>query len=103
MRNSEQDASLRLAVGQRLAFDRVPFAASDVRARGALESVRLRRGLFAEGFGPGYYGGFVDQRPELVAVEPRESDPAPSASAAPSRCGAGAPAGRRWAWPARSP
>jgi hypothetical protein len=61
----------------------VPFASlslrrSTLRQRGAMDAA-LRRGLFATAFGPNYYRGFIDGRPEFVSVAiPEDPGNAPS-------------------------
>ena len=59
----------------------VHLAENDVRGRGALESA-LRRGLFATGFGRGYYRGFVDSQ---ESWSPCRSPTRTSSSSRPSR------------------
>jgi len=95
LRNKRGQTTVRLAAGERFALDRVQFAESDVRARGALESA-LRRGLFATTFGPNYYRGFVDRGDELVAVPLPEAEVVLTAS--PDGAGRGSTPHRRAAW-----
>jgi hypothetical protein len=73
LRNHAGQATVRLARGEHLSFDKVHLAENDVRGRGALESA-LRRGLFATGFGRGYYRGFVDSQEELVPLTVGDED-----------------------------
>src|SRR6185436_19918898 len=68
VRSQEREAEVTLAPGQTQSIERLAFRASGVRPRDALDS-SLRRGLFATGFGPAYYRGFVDRSADLVPVD----------------------------------
>jgi hypothetical protein len=103
VRSDDREAEIRPDAGARLALAALPMKAASGRARGAVEG-SLRRGLFAAPFGPGYYRGFVNARPEMSAVPPpaggdetpalawRDAPPAPPTNvpAIASLAGAGA-------------
>jgi len=66
-RTTDGEEWFRLEAGQQREVNAFRPRDTTARARGAVES-SLRQGLFATPFGPTYYRGFVDARPELVAV-----------------------------------
>jgi hypothetical protein len=66
-RTTSGEASFRIEPGARVAIGSLHPSANSLRARGSMES-SLRRGLFATPFGPTYYRGFVDARPDMPAV-----------------------------------
>jgi hypothetical protein len=75
------EAEVNLKPREILAFDRLVLAAPTARVRGALD-LAMKRGLFATGFGPNYYRGFIDQTAEFVAVPlPTDGDAAASGGA----------------------
>jgi hypothetical protein len=67
LRTTDGEEWFRLESGQQRELDTFRPRATMARARGAVEA-SLRHGLFATPFGPTYYRGFVDARPELAAV-----------------------------------
>jgi hypothetical protein len=70
------EAALRLGAGATMDAARLAFGPPHRGARGALATA-LHAGLFALGFGPAYYRGFVDVHAELLPVPlwlPMESD-----------------------------
>jgi hypothetical protein len=75
LRNDRGEAALTPPEGATVRFEDLRLAATEVRARGALDSA-LRRGLFATRFGPDYYRGFVDRNEELVPIPLPEADAA---------------------------
>jgi hypothetical protein len=66
-RTVDAEEWFRVEAGQQREIETFRPRATMVRARGAMET-SLRHGLFATPFGPTYYRGFVDARPELAAV-----------------------------------
>jgi hypothetical protein len=68
VRTASSEGSVRLEPGDRLMLSSLALRSGGYRARGAAE-MSLRRGLFATPFGPTYYRGFVDARPEIAAVQ----------------------------------
>jgi hypothetical protein len=68
VRNGGREVELRPVPEQTVTFDSLVLTPSESRPRGAIDSA-LHRGLFATGFGPAYYSGFVDRAPELAPVE----------------------------------
>lgn len=77
VRNAQGEAELTLKPGETIAFDRIVFGPPAARVRGALD-LAMRRGLFAAGFGPNYYRGFIDQSTEFVPVPLPEADTVPA-------------------------
>jgi hypothetical protein len=77
-----REARVRLRPGETLADASLAWSAPEARARGALASA-LDRGLFAMAFGPGYYRGFVDAQPDLMAVPLGANEDRPAPAAAP--------------------
>jgi hypothetical protein len=75
VRSRDREAEVRLRPGQSQALDRLAFHPTGVRPRDALDS-SLRRGLFATGFGPAYYRGFVDRASDLISVDLTAREPA---------------------------
>jgi hypothetical protein len=73
VRNDRGEAAMSPLPGATVRFEDLRLAATEVRARGALDSA-LRRGLFATRYGPDYYRGFVDRSDELVPVPLSEAD-----------------------------
>jgi hypothetical protein len=67
LHSRDGEAELHTKPGARVAIDQVKLASPSMTARGSMDAA-LRRGLFAEPFGPTYYRGFVDRNDELVAV-----------------------------------
>jgi hypothetical protein len=74
-RTADAEEWFRLEAGQQRQIDTFRPRATMARARGAVEA-SLRQGLFATPFGPTYYRGFVDARPELAAVPTARPDAA---------------------------
>jgi len=76
-----RDLELEVSVppGQTVSLDAAAFHSTRLVARGALDSA-LRRGLFATGFGPGYYLGYVDRIDDVAAI-PVQDDPTRDAPA----------------------
>jgi hypothetical protein len=74
------EAEVTLKPKEVLAFERLTLAPPTARVRGSLD-LAMKRGLFATGFGPNYYRGFIDQSTEFVAVPLPESDALATASA----------------------
>jgi hypothetical protein len=74
-RTIDAEECFRLEAGQQREIDTFRPRATTARARGAMET-SLRHGLFATPFGPTYYRGFVDARPELAAVPTAAPDAA---------------------------
>jgi hypothetical protein len=68
LRSHDREAEVNLRAGQATSFEQLAFRPSGVHPRDALDS-SLRRGLFATGFGPAYYRGFVDRASGLIPVE----------------------------------
>ena len=83
LRGRAVELEVRLQPGEILSLDGVEFRTPSLSAKGALESA-LRRGLFATGFGPGYYLGYVDRvgeaLPVVVPSNPADSGPPPRRS-----------------------
>jgi hypothetical protein len=81
VRSRDREAEVTLGPGKTANLHELVLRAATVRSRDALDS-SLRRGLFATGFGPAYYRGFVDRAPELVPVDltVRESIPVETAA-----------------------
>jgi hypothetical protein len=75
IRTSEGEADFVLRPAQTLAFEQLTMTPPAERTRGAMD-VAMRRGLFATGFGPSYYRGFIDQTSTFVSV-PLDEPPAP--------------------------
>jgi hypothetical protein len=68
------EAEVTLKPRETVSFDRLALGPPTARVRGALD-LAMKRGLFATGFGPNYYRGFIDQSAEFVAVPfPTDSD-----------------------------
>jgi hypothetical protein len=67
VRSDDGEAEIQLEPGAKVALASIPMKTSAERARGSVEG-SLRRGLFATPFGPSYYRGFVNGRPEMSAV-----------------------------------
>jgi hypothetical protein len=88
VRSQMGEAEVTLKPGEMVAFDRVSLAPPTARVRGALD-LAMKRGLFAAGFGPNYYRGFIDQSAEFVAV-PFPSDTEALATVSGASSGAGA-------------
>jgi hypothetical protein len=84
VRSHDREAELNLRPGQSVALERLAFRPSGVRPRDALDS-SLRRGLFATGFGPAYYRGFVDSASGLIPVEIGAGEPVVESEAGPGR------------------
>lgn len=61
------EATVRPAVGERIALEALAFRTPSMNPRGAVEAA-LHRGLFAVAYGPAYYRGFVDRAGDLVSV-----------------------------------
>ena len=61
------EAEVTLKPREVVAFERLVLGPPTARARGALD-LAMKRGLFATGFGPNYYRGFIDQTADFVAV-----------------------------------
>jgi hypothetical protein len=94
------EAELVLKPGEVVTFDRIVLGPPTARVRGALD-LAMKRGLFATGFGPNYYRGFIDQTAEFVAVPFPEADTAqPSPGATPA--GPDAIEGKSKGWRARA-
>ncbi|HXU06631.1 MAG TPA: caspase family protein [Polyangia bacterium] len=74
-RTEEGEEWFRLEPGQQREVDSFRPRERTAQARGAMET-SLRNGLFATPFGPTYYRGFVDARPDLFAVAAATSEPA---------------------------
>jgi hypothetical protein len=74
IRTASGEARMQAKAGAAVGFDTLSFGKPSDRARGSLDDA-LQRGLFASGFGPFYYNGFVDQTPDFVPVtfEPRHA------------------------------
>jgi len=83
LRGREVELEVHLQPGQILSLDGAEFRTPSLSARGALESA-LRHGLFATGFGPGYYLGYVDRvgeaLPVVILSTPADSGPPPRRS-----------------------
>jgi len=62
------EAELTLHSRQVFPAERLAFHPTTMRERDAV-GASLSRGLFATAFGPTYYRGYVDARPELMAVD----------------------------------
>jgi hypothetical protein len=62
-----QEARLSARAGQVTRFSDLKFTPAAARSRGLLATA-LERGLFAIPFGRGYYEGYIDNAPELLAV-----------------------------------
>ena len=73
LRSRDQEAEFRLRASERRQIERLNRRSPSTNARGALES-SMRRGLFATPFGPAFYVGFVEGKPDFVAV-PLEPPP----------------------------
>ena len=86
IRSRMGEAEVTLKPSEVVTFDRLVLAPPTARVRGALD-LAMKRGLFAAGFGPNYYRGFIDQSSEFVAV------PFPSDMDAPATAGGGPTAG----------
>jgi hypothetical protein len=72
LRATSGEASFRIDPGARLTLGSLQPSPDSLRSRGSMES-SLRRGLFATPFGPTYYRGFVDARPEMPPVPMNEN------------------------------
>jgi hypothetical protein len=84
VRSRMGEAEVTLKPSEIVAFDRLILAPPTARVRGALD-LAMKRGLFAAGFGPNYYRGFIDQSAEFVAVPfPVDNDPLATASGGPT-------------------
>jgi hypothetical protein len=84
VRTGRLEAKFRAKAGERVNLATLRLAPPVARSRGALE-VSLARGLFATEFGPTYYRGFVDARPDLPPVGPSPLPPVPATDAAATR------------------
>jgi hypothetical protein len=82
-RTDDGEEWFRLEPGEQRGLDSFRPRATTARARGAME-VSLRNGLFATPFGPTYYRGFVDARPELAAVPAASPEPVATLSHVPA-------------------
>ena len=80
------EAEVTLKPREIVPFDRLALGPPSARVRGALD-LAMKRGLFATGFGPNYYRGFIDQSAEFVAV------PFPTEGDASATTSGGAPSG----------
>jgi hypothetical protein len=60
VRSPMGEAEITLKPREVLAFEKLALAPPSARVRGALD-VAMKRGLFATGFGPNYYRGFIDR------------------------------------------
>jgi hypothetical protein len=67
VRAGGREARIEFGPGSETRFDALEFHEIGARARGAIEDA-VRRGLFASGFGQGYYLGFIDQAPDFAPV-----------------------------------
>jgi hypothetical protein len=93
LRSGALEARLEIKPGDQRAISKLQLATPRARARGALEA-SLVRGLFVTPFGPAYYRGFVDARPELSPVRPgppEAPEPLSSAATASDRMGSRSP------------
>lgn len=83
VRSRMGEAEVTLKPREVVAFDRLVLAPPTARVRGALD-LAMKRGLFAAGFGPNYYRGFIDQSADFVAVPFPTDDAAATSGSAPS-------------------
>lgn len=67
VRANGREARIDVQDGEKLTWEGLSFHGPAVRSRGALGEA-IRRGLHGSAFGPGYYRGFMDRAPELMAV-----------------------------------
>jgi len=75
------EAEVTLKPRETVSFDRLALGPPTARVRGALD-LAMKRGLFATGFGPNYYRGFIDQTADFVAVPFPDADVAPAGGSA---------------------
>ena len=83
VRMDNREAKVESREGQSIPFDWLDFRPPRHRARGAMEDA-VRRGLYANKFGRGYYTGFIDQSPEFASVAFAGADEGVVATAAAS-------------------
>jgi hypothetical protein len=96
VRSSMGEAEVTLKPREIVAFDRLALGPPTARVRGALD-LAMKRGLFATGFGPNYYRGFIDQSADFVAVPfPSDADALATAGGAPASADAAEPKLRGW-------
>lgn len=95
------EAEILLKPGEVVTFDQIALGPPTARVRGALD-LAMKRGLFATGFGPNYYRGFIDQSADFVAVPFPEAETPAQASVAPNGGGADAMDTKAKGWSARA-
>lgn len=93
VRSRMGEAEVTLKPREVVAFERLVLGPPTARVRGALD-LAMKRGLFAAGFGPNYYRGFIDQSAEFVAVPFQENDALTTVSNLPAD--AAEPKSRGW-------
>jgi hypothetical protein len=80
VRSDDREAEIRPQPGATVTLASLAMTSNPARPRGSVGS-SLRRGLFAAPFGPGFYRGFANARPEMTAVPvPVPTDSAPFVS-----------------------
>jgi hypothetical protein len=73
VRAGGKEARFESRPGEIVLFENLTFNDPRTRPRGAMEDA-VRRGLYANGFGRGYYSGFIDQAPDFVPVSFANAD-----------------------------
>ena len=95
------ETEVTLKPRETLAFERLALGPPTARVRGALD-LAMKRGLFATGFGPNYYRGFIDQSADFVAVPFPTDSEAPATPSGPSGASPDAAESKPRGWRSRA-